>query len=129
MSSAEVRVRLQHAESFLAAAGLVVELGSDGDVDAIANVVGALSALSGIAAVDAICGQALGVRSASQSHAESVALLEKVAGTKDLVSTFKRLEQLKSASQYSPQLLADGRSRDMFNWASKLVTAARERIG
>lgn len=128
MSAAEARVRLRHAESFLAAAQLVVELGSDADIDADANVIGSLASLAGIAAVDAICGTALGVRSTSPSHSEAVALLERVAGARELVATFKRLEQLKSASQYTPHILAEGRSKDMLSWAAKLVEAAAERV-
>ncbi len=39
---------------------------------------------------------------------------------------FKRLEQLKSASQYSPKLLANGKSHDMLGWARRLVAGAGE---
>lgn len=119
-------MRLRHAESHLAAAKLVSDLGRDAGVDMVPNVVGSLAALAGIAAVDAICGFALGVRSASSAHADASALLARVSNAADVVTTFGRLEQFKSASQYSSAVFAAGRGEDMLIWASRLVDRARE---
>lgn len=126
MTAHHVRVRRRHAESYLSAADLVVELGDDADVDAIANVVGSLAVLAGIAAADAICGRALGERSASESHADAVTLLAKVSGDR-LAPTLRRLLQSKSDSQYSPLLLSAARARDMLEWSRKLVNEASRR--
>jgi hypothetical protein len=123
MSAEGVRVRRRHAESYLSAADLVTELGDDADIDAIANVIGSLAVLAGIAAADAICGRALGERSASESHADAVDLLARVSGDR-LAPTLRRLLQSKTDTQYSPRLLSSARARDMLEWARKLVNEA-----
>lgn len=123
MSAVQVRTRRRHAESYLSAADLVVELGDHADIDAIANVVGSLAVLAGIAAADAICGRALGERSASESHTDAVDLLGRVKGDR-LAPTLRRLLQSKSDTQYSPLLLSAARARDMLEWSRKLVKEA-----
>ena len=123
MNAVAVAARRSHAQSYLSAADLVVELGDDADIDAIANVVGSLAVLAGIAAADAICGRALGVKSSSESHADAVDLLAKVNGDK-LAPTLRRLLSSKSDTQYSPRLLSPARARDMLEWARKLVAEA-----
>lgn len=75
MTGAEVRTRAQHAHAFLTAADLVADLGHDAGIDDLSNTVGSLAVLAGIAAGDAICGAALGERSASQSHGDAVTML------------------------------------------------------
>ncbi|MEO8095889.1 MAG: hypothetical protein ABI632_13295 [Pseudolysinimonas sp.] len=123
MSAEQVRVRRRHAESYLAAADLVVDLSDDADIDTVANVVGSLAVLAGIAATDSICGRALGIRSASESHFDAIELLSQVAGVR-LAPTLKRLLQGKTDTQYSPLLLSPSKSRDMLDWARRLVVEA-----
>ena len=123
MNAAAITMRRRHSQSYLSAADLVVELGDDADVDAIANVVGSLAVLAGIAAADALCGRALGRRSVSESHADAAELLSSVRGDR-LAPTLRRLLQAKTDTQYSPLLISARKSRDMLEWARKLVTEA-----
>lgn len=68
MSALKVATRAAQAHSFLEAAKLTLEFSSDLGVDAAANVAASNAVLAGIAAEDAICGKALGVRSGSRNH-------------------------------------------------------------
>ena len=124
MSTTDVQVRRRHAESYLAAAELVHELGDDADVEAIANVVGSLAVLAGIAAADTICGAALGVRSSSKTHGDAVELLRRVDKGAALAPTLNRLLGAKTRTQYSPSLLSTGQADDMLGWARRLVELA-----
>jgi hypothetical protein len=56
MDRTAVLTRRQHAHSFIDAADLVLQLGHDAGISYIANTVGSLAVLAGIAAADAICG-------------------------------------------------------------------------
>jgi len=123
MTGADVAARRRHAESYLASAELVEDLGDDADVDAVANVVGSLCVLAGIAAVDAICGHALGERSSAPSHDAATVLLRKVQGGAELAPVFNRLLSSKTRTQYSPALLTTSQAQEMLTWARRLVEA------
>lgn len=128
MSAHDVRVRTRHAGAYVRAAIVVLELGDDADEDAIANVVGSLAVLAGIAAADAITGRALGRRSASESHADAVDLLGSLEGD-GLAPTLRRLLQAKADAQYSPRLISMRLANDMLGWAQKLLREAERPIG
>lgn len=123
MTGSDVATRRRHAESYLAAAELVEDLGDDADVDAVANVVGSLCVLAGIAAVDAICGHALGERSSATSHEAAAVLLRRVQGGAELTPAFNRLLSAKTRTQYSPALLSTAQAKQMLIWARRLVEA------
>ncbi len=121
MTKAEVRVRQQHAHSFLAAAKLVEEFGPDENVVDVANTIGSLAVLAGIAATDAITGAALGMRSASQNHGDAVALLKSVNGGAKLAPHLVRLVDSKTEAQYAPALLTTARAGSLLTAAQRLV--------
>ena len=121
MSKAEVRARQQHAHSFLGAAKLVKEFGPGDDIVDVANTVGSLAVLAGIAAADAISGAALGHRSASQSHGDAVALLKSINGGAKLAPHLARLVDSKTEAQYAPALLTAGRADALLTSAQRLV--------
>lgn len=121
MTKAEVQVRCQHAHSFLAAAKLVKEFGPDEDLVDVANTIGSLAVLAGIAAADAIAGAALGVRSASKNHGEAVALLKSVNGAAKFAPHLARLVDSKTEAQYAPALLTAARAESLLIAAQRLV--------
>lgn len=121
MTKAEVRARQQHAHSFLAAAKLVKDFGPDEDLVDVANTIGSLAVLAGIAAADAIAGAALGVRSASQNHGDAVTLLKSVNGAAKLAPHLARLVDSKTEVQYAPALLTTARAESLLTAAQRLV--------
>jgi len=59
ISKADIRARADHARAYLLVAELIE---SDETITARTNILGAIAVLAGIAASDAICGNALGRR-------------------------------------------------------------------
>lgn len=122
MSKAEVAARSAHAHSFLSAADLIEMLGEDAGIDARANLIGSLAVLAGIAAADAICGNALGERAAGENHAEAVAVLKSATPPGDAAQAqLKRLLDAKTTTQYSPQLIGETKAADLLTAARRLV--------
>lgn len=121
ITPAEVSVRARHAHAFLDAAELILLLGDDAGIEAVPNLIGSLAVLSGIAAADAICGEARGER-AGESHLDAVDLLRRSVEPESAApSHLKRLLTAKSTTQYSGQLV--GRVK-----AFELLTAARRLV-
>lgn len=121
MSSAETHTRAQHAHAFLTAAELVDDLGHDAGIDDLGNTIGSLAVLAGIAAGDAICGAALGERSAGQDHGDAAAMLRRIEPGKRLAQHLARLIDSKTETQYSPLLLTEARAAELLKAARRLV--------
>lgn len=121
MSAADVAARAAHARGFLHAAEIVDEF-SDDVADAAAHVVGSLAVLAGIAAADAICGHALGRRSAGDNHDQAVVLV-KTATTQgpEFARDLRRLLGAKGNVQYSPRVVTAATSRELMKYARRLV--------
>ncbi len=97
-SEADAAHRLRHARKFLEVAELLVEEGDDIEY---ASPAAALAVLAGIAASDAACCRALGMRSRAQDHRQAAALLERVApGGKTAAKSLERLLNLKDEAHY-----------------------------
>lgn len=97
-SAAEARARLDHARKFLEVAELTA---SEREIAASANVAGALAVLAGIAATDAACCKALGVRSRGQDHRQAADLVVEIEpGGKDAAKALRRLLDHKDAAEY-----------------------------
>lgn len=78
----------------------VAELVDDKPLQISTGVSASLAVLAGIAAADAACCSALGLRSRGQDHNDAVDLLKDVAGSADAVRTLQRLISLKNDAQY-----------------------------
>lgn len=97
-SAAEARARLDHARKFLEVAELTA---SEREIAASGNVAGALAVLAGIAATDAACCKALGVRSRGQDHRQAADLVEQIEPSgKDAAKALRRLLDHKDAAEY-----------------------------
>lgn len=96
-SKAQARTRLEHARRFLE----VGELVSEEPGSEYASVAAALAVLSGIAACDAACCQALGLRARGQDHHDAEELLGQIEpGGKAAASSLRRLLNLKDEAHY-----------------------------
>lgn len=122
MSKADIAGRARHARGFMAAAALVQEFEDEVGAGTTENVVASLAVLAGIAASDAICGQALGKRSSGEAHQEAVALL-KTATTNGptYAKDLNRLLSLKANAQYSSNMLTRSSSDEAVKWSERLV--------
>lgn len=116
MSTSAVKQRAEHARAFMAIAELSL---SDTATPGHTNVAGSNAVLAGVAAADAICGRSLGLRSASENHADAIKLLEQaVPPTSQAPKNLKKLLVSKTDTQYSPDLVSGAA-------ALRLVTAAQ----
>ncbi len=95
-SREQARKRLQDARKFLE----VAELVDDEPLQISSGVSASLAVLAGIAAADAACCSALGLRSRGQDHNDAVDLLKDVAESADAVRALQRLVNLKNDAQY-----------------------------
>lgn len=121
ITPAEVSVRARHAHAFLDAAELILLLGDDAGIEAVPNLIGSLAVLSGIAAADAICGEARGER-AGESHLDAVDLLRRSVEPESAApSHLKRLLTAKSTTQYSGQLVGRVKALELLTAARRLV--------
>lgn len=119
-SAAEARARLEHARKFLEVAELTA---SEREIPASANVAASLAVLAGIAATDAACCKALGVRSRGQDHRQAAELLEQIEpGGRDAAKALRRLLDHKDAAEY-------GFTRIAGQTLLALVRRAHELIG
>lgn len=122
MSATDVSTRATHARAFLTAAELIESLGEDAGIESRTNILGALAVLAGIAASDAICGNALGERAAGENHANAVAILKRATPPGDpAAAQLKRLLDAKTTTQYSPMLLGESKSSELLPAARRLV--------
>lgn len=118
-SPAEARVRVDHAEKFLEVADLVA---GEQNIEASGSVAASLAILAGIAASDAACCKALGVRSRSQNHHDAEGLLAQVEpGGKQASNDLRRLLNLKDTAQYGLVYVSRTRLRSALKQARSLV--------
>ena len=120
---AEARRRLRVAEQYLALAAMLEQDDSEGAINAcIGNCV-----LAGIAAADAICYGRLGERYAGPDHDQAADILDRV--DRNLGSTLRALNRLKTKLQYGDAWLTDSTRKAALRQAGALVTAARGSSG
>lgn len=94
----QARVRLTQAQSFLEVAELVID--DEGELETV-GVAAALAVLAGIAAADAACCFALGVRSRGQDHRQAVQLVAQVGPDgRKLSNALGRLLDVKDGAHY-----------------------------
>ncbi len=92
------RTRLGHAQKFLEVADLVAD---ERELSESFSVAAALAVLAGIAAADAACCAALGVRSRSADHHDAEALLEQIAdGGAEAAARLRRIVAEKDSAHY-----------------------------
>ena len=126
-SEADAAHRLRHARKFLEVAELLAEEGDDIEY---ASPAAALAVLAGIAASDAACCKALGMRSRSQDHRQAATLLERVApGGKTAAKTLERLLNLKDEAHYGLFDVSGNDLKSALRQASKLVELGSEVLG
>jgi hypothetical protein len=97
-SDEDARNRLRHAHKFADVAALTAS-----EVDSVeyASVAASVAVLAGIAASDAACCKALGMRARGQDHREAAVLLAKVEpGGKKAAASLGRLLSLKDEAHY-----------------------------
>lgn len=129
MGRAEVAARADHARAFLAAADLVVDFGEDAEITPASNIIGSLSVLAGIAASDALCGHAVGMRSASANHADALGLLARSSPSGSAYSArLRTLLDSKSNAHYSAMRLSDGSAAELLKTARRLVDAMESEL-
>jgi hypothetical protein len=125
-SEADAAHRLRHARKFLEVADLLVEEGDDVEY---AGPAAALAVLAGIAASDAACCRALGMRSRAQDHRQAAALLERVAPSgKTAAKSLERLLNLKDEAHYGLFDVSGNDLKSALRQASKLVEFATETV-
>lgn len=120
LDKAGSRARLSEARLYLSAAELL-----DSGAAAENKVAGSNAILAGIAAADAICGLALGERSAGDDHAQAVSLLKKAThpSTK-AANSLKRLLVQKTPVQYGADAISATEAADLIRWARDIVQEA-----
>jgi hypothetical protein len=91
-----------------------------------AGVSASLAVLSGIAACDAACCSALGVRSRGQDHHKAADVLERVAGSADAVAALRRLLGLKNDAQYGLISVSVSKRNSALRQARKVVEFAEQ---
>jgi hypothetical protein len=119
-SKEQARKRLQDAWKFLEVADLV----DDEPLQTSFGVSASLAVLAGIAAADAACCSALGLRSRGQDHNDAADLLEGVAGSADAVRALRRLLGLKNDAQYGLISVTATKRSDALRQAGKVVAFA-----
>lgn len=118
---ADALIRIAHARAFLDTAHLVA---SDDDDLATHNVATALAVLAGIAASDAVCCAALGLRSRGQDHHQACDLLAQVEPDgRRLANDLSRLLDLKDGSHYGTVYVTQSKAVAAMRQARRLVAA------
>lgn len=114
--------RLARAKRFLETAELL-----DGETDPdLLSVAAALAVLAGIAASDAACCKALGMRSRSDNHHDAERLLQQIAGGNAAANDLRRLINKKDEAQYGFFNLSRGDVQRVVNQARGLVAFAEQ---
>ena len=90
-TAADARTRLRQAQLYLEAAELV----QSEDLAEAATVATGNAVLAAIAAADAICCHAAGVRSRGQDHRQAIGLLQEVTGDAALAKALREVLDLK----------------------------------
>lgn len=123
--AADARAKLQRAEKFMEVSNLITDEASP-DPDFM-SAAAALAVLAGIAASDAACCKALGVRSRSDDHHDVEALLEQITpGGTDAANAMRRLINLKDEAHYGFYNVATQDLDSVFRQAEKVIKFARE---
>lgn len=121
----DARVRLGQARKFLEVADLAA---SDDEISASASVAAALAVLAGIAASDAACCSALGLRPRGQDHRQAVEIVREIEpGGPDAARALARLLDHKDAAQYGLTDVAAQTRAALLRRAQRLVEFA-ERV-
>lgn len=119
MSKTAVARRAQQARAYLLIADLAL---TDRAMPGHTNVAGANAVLAGIAASDAICGHALGVRPVGEAHDDAITLLKRASvPTSRAPAQLKRLLSSKTDTQYSPDLVSENTATALVNSAQRLI--------
>lgn len=120
---AEARARLSRAKRFLESADLVK---NEPDPDFI-SVAGALAVLAGIAASDAACCKALGLRSRGQNQHDAEQLLEQITpGGREAAKVLRRLINLKDEAHYGFYNINQQSLKSSINRAQKVIDFAED---
>lgn len=120
----EAKVRLSHAVAFLDAAELLIE---GGDELAGPNVAASLAILAGIAAADAACCVALGMRAVGQDHKQAANLLAQLKPAGPALSRdLRRLLELKGNAQYGVLYVTSQRASAALRQAGRVIAAASD---
>lgn len=123
-SAADARSRLDHARKFLEVAELTA---GEREIPASANVAASLAVLAGIAATDAACCKALGVRSRGQDHRQAASLVEQVEpGGSDAAKALRRLLDHKDAAEYGFSHVAGQTLAALIRRARQLIEFAEQ---
>lgn len=129
MTPTDVATRASHARAFIVAADLVDALADDAGIETKSNLLGSLAVLAGIAASDAICGNALGERAASENHADAVAVMKRATPPSDSgPAQLKRLLDAKTTTQYSSTLIGETKANELLTAARRLVDSMEARL-
>ncbi len=121
-SKSDAATRLAHAHKFLEMAELAA---SEDDVLEPGSVATALAVLAGIAAADAACCAAMGVRSRGQDHHDAEGLVRQVEpGGAQAAATLRRLLDLKDAAQYGLAHVGGQKVKAALRQATQLVEFA-----
>lgn len=124
-TAAEARAKLQRAEKFIEVSDLITDE-ADPDADFM-SAAAALAVLAGIAASDAACCKALGLRSRGSDHHDVEKLLEQITpGGKEAANTMRRLINLKAEAHYGFYNMGTQGLDSSFKQAKKLIEFARE---
>lgn len=100
---------------------------SEREIAASANVAAALAVLAGIAATDAACCKALGVRSRGQDHRQAADLVEQIEpGGRDAAKALRRLLDHKDAAEYGFTRVAGQTLVALLRRAADLVAFAED---
>ena len=100
---------------------------SEREIAASANVAAALAVLAGIAATDAACCKALGVRSRGQDHRQAADLVEQIEpGGRDAAKALRRLLDHKDAAEYGFTRVAGQTLVALLRRATDLVAFAED---
>ena len=97
-SARDARTRRSHARKFLEVAEIAADE-KDQDPE-YASAAASLAVLAGIAAADAACCKALGVRSRSEDHHDAERLLQRLSGGGIAARHLRDLLDLKDAAHY-----------------------------
>lgn len=123
MSGADIDNRASQAHSFFDTARLAEDFSAELGEQPAANVCASLAVLAGIAAADAICGKALGIRSNSSNHADAVAMVRRAYGGDSASGHLRALIAIKSSAAYEPRMVTAAKSSEAIQHAERLVAA------
>ena len=119
-TAADARTRLRQAQLYLEAAELV----QSEDLAEAATVATGNAVLAAIAAADAICCHAAGVRSRGQDHRQAIGLLQEVTGDAALAKALREVLDLKDAGHYGLSNVSASHCTAALRRARALVDAA-----